>query len=124
MASNWLIIEGTLAENATSHTATIDKDTIASFLSAGTNARLDLRQFDFHIQITGLGTAASVTVEGLGAGNAWTTVASSKTAASAAAANFHKETGAWQAIRLTWTGGTPNGAGTASFYATRKFNGV
>lgn len=121
MSAGWLLLEGDLVEDSTSHTAVIDS-TLLSSLKSGNSARLDPTLYNYQITISAIGTATSVTVEGMGAGGTWTQLAASKTAA--ATANEVTVTGVYQQIRLTWTGGTPNGAGRASFYAARKFNGV
>lgn len=118
---NYVFTSGALTENSVSHTAVIDG--VKLRLDAGNPARLadaNLIDYRFHIQIGSLGNATSVTVEGLGPANVWTSLATGLVAGS----STHITTGAWQQIRLTWTGGTPNGAGTAGYYAARKFNGV
>jgi hypothetical protein len=118
---SYVVTHGNLVENAVSHIALLDGVKLqADADNPARSSAANLVDYRFHIQIGTLGGATSVTVEGLGPANVWSTIASGLVAG----ASTHITAGAWHQIRLTWTGGAPDGNGRAGYFAARKFNGV
>jgi hypothetical protein len=118
-----LIIEGpaALGESAITNTALLDSAIMAAAVGRtdDTAVRYDPRFYNFVIQLDSVGAATGLTIEGMGPSGTYDTLFSGVTAN-----QIKTITGVYTQLRLTWTGGTPDGSGVASFWATPKFNGL
>ena len=108
-------LKGTLSEDATSHQAVIDFAELRAVAAAedvsGPKKRPeDPRMYDFVIQVTDVGAATSVDFEVMGPGGLWSSWATGKTVGQCVVF----DQGWWRAIRLTWSGGAPDGTGFQS----------
>lgn len=120
--SAWVIVErDDLTESVATNTAVIDDMVLKGAVDhAGRNStRYDVRLYDFVIQIGLTGGATSVTVETMGPMGTWTTYQTGLVDDDMVAITLPA-----RQIRLTWTGGTPDGTGTAGFWAGPRYNGL
>lgn len=118
----WQILEGTLDEDG-SALAYIDERamrTAAGYSAEDTDKRFDPRRYNHAIQITDVGGATSVDIDVMGPGGLWSSWETGKVAGD----TVFISTGWWRKVRLTWTGGAPDGTGVASFESTPKYNGL
>ena len=121
MSTSWLCLRGVLEEDVTTNQALIDSTSLTKAATGGViETNPNPQMFNYVIQITNLGGATGVDIDVLGPGGLWSSWATGKVVNDSVVIT----SGWWRGIRLTWTGGVPDGDGEAHFEAARKFNGL